>query len=177
MHDHVHECMRHACLSMCAYVSVRLHIISHQSSHMDPHQTVVHLFKDPTTYERFKKSYDAIADTSSTANMNIVSYYDCMMDRMKSSGQVQEHLLPPHVLGVHPANRGGKMMNAHAFMARDARSVQVGTSNQLCGPSKCVAIEDAPTSTATYDRMFATPSRNMFATPSHVHIVECLRRV
>ena len=80
---------------------------------MDPHQTVVHLFKDPTTYERFKKSYDAIADTSSTANMNIVSYYDCMMDRMKSSGQVQEHLLPPHVLGVHPAKRGDKMMNAH----------------------------------------------------------------
>ena len=94
---------------------------------------MAHLFKDAPTYERFKRSYDAIADTSSTTNMNIVGYYDCMMDCMKSSGQVQEHLLPRHVLGVHPTNRSGKMMSAHACMARDARSVQVGTSKQLCG--------------------------------------------
>ena len=167
LHDHEHDCMRHACLSICACVSIRLQFIPHRSSHIDPHHTMAHLFKDASTYERFKRSYDAIADTSANANMNIVSHYDCMMECMKSSGQVQELLLPPHVLGVHPANRGGKMMSASAFMARGARIVQVGTSKQSCGPSRCVAMEDAPTSTATYDRMLATSATSsMFSRPS-----------
>ena len=88
---------------------------------------MAHLFKDNDTYERFKRAYDDSADISDGAASNIVANYDQMMSCMTESGMVQELLLPPHVVGVHVANRGGKMMSGAAMMARGARIVTVGT--------------------------------------------------
>ena len=131
------------------------------------HSAMAHLFKDNDTYERFKRAYDASADISDGAASNIVANYDQMMSCMTESGMVQELLLPPHVVGVHVANRGGKMMSGAAMMARGARIVTVGTSKALCGPSRCVCMEDPPNSTITYDRMVQTAaSCPMFAKPS-----------
>ena len=131
---------------------------------------MAHLFIDQSAYLSFKAAYDASADTSGTASSAIVAHYDTMMAAMTKSGMVQELLLPPHVVGVHPANRGGKLMSAPAMMARGARIFGVGMSKALCGPSKCVCMEDPPTSTATFDRMVKTHASNthMFAAPSRM---------
>ena len=129
-----HACMRRQCLAR-----LRSHVSSCQIKHASSICTfasMAHLFKDIETYERFKKAYDAVADTGADAASNIVSMYDIMMECMTVSGMVQVLLLPPHVVGVHPQNRGGQLMSATAMMARGARIITVGTSKQLCGPSK-----------------------------------------
>jgi hypothetical protein len=130
--------------------------------------TMAQLFNDHALFTAFKEAYDSSASTSDRDQTRIVHNYDVMMDSMKRSGLLQQLQLPPHNVGVQAANRGGKTMSGKSMMAKGRKIIKVGASRKLCGPDRCVAMEDAPGSTATYDRMVATAAGcNMFASPSH----------
>ena len=127
--------------------------------------TMAHLFKNTECYASFKAAYDKSA--SAEGHAHIVRNYDVMMQSMRTSGLLQELVLPPHHVGVHVMNRGGKLMSGQAMMAKGRKIISVGTSRNLCGPDKCVCMEDPPGSEVTYKRMVQTAEGcNMFATPS-----------
>ena len=83
------------------------------------------LFKDHDTYMEFKHAYDLNAGLIVTEDhAHIVRNYDVMMDCMDRSGLLAVLQLPPHHVGVHAANRGGKTMSGKAVMAPRALAVK-----------------------------------------------------
>ena len=58
-------------------------------------------------------------------------------------------------------------MSGKAMMAKGRKITTVGFSRNLCGPDRCVCMEDPPGSQETYRRMLATTAGcDMFAIPS-----------
>ena len=129
--------------------------------------TMAHLFTDHTLFMTFQQAYNSNASASEN-DTRIVTNYDIMMDTMKRAGLLQHLQLPPHIVGVHPANRGGKTMSGLSMMAKGAKILMVGASRKLCGSERCIAMEDPPGTSTTYNRMVETAKGcSMFAQPSH----------
>ena len=112
-----------------------------------------HPFKDQETYAAFQAAYESSMGASPEATAHIVANYEIMMDSLVKSLLIQTRVLPADNVGVHAQNRGGTCMSGQVFMAKGRKIVEVGTSTRLCGPERCVAMEDIPGINATYDRM------------------------
>ena len=128
---------------------------------------MAHLFADHTLFMTFQQAYDSNASASDRDHTRIVTNYDIMMDAMKRAGLLQQLQLPPRCVGVHPANRGGKTMSGLSMMAKGAKILMVGASRKLCGSDRCIAMEDPPGASTTYNRMVEIAKGcPMFAQPS-----------
>ena len=129
--------------------------------------TMAHLFADRTLFMTFQQAYDSNASASDRDHTRIVTNYDIMMDAMKRAGLLQQLQLPPRSVGVHPVNRGGKTMSGLSMMAKGAKILMVGASRKLCGSDRCIAMEDPPGASTTYNRMVEIAKGcPMFAQPS-----------
>jgi hypothetical protein len=128
---------------------------------------MAHLFNDHALFTSFQQAYDSNASASDRDHTRLVSNFDGMMDAMTRAGLLQQRQLPPHSVGVHTANRGGKTMSGLSMMAKGAKILMVGASRKLCGPDRCIAMEDPPGASTTYNRMVEIAKGcPMFAQPS-----------
>ena len=111
----------------------------------------------------FTKLYDAVVACDDEAKLVRTVYL--MIDILRASNTGYEMQIKPLMMGVHPANRGGKKMAGVKMHRKGAKITKLGFSFKLCPPTKAICFEDSPETkaieTATIE---LTSSSELFAT-------------
>ncbi len=121
-----------------------------------------------------KKRFDELYDTAlqCKSDTKIVSMMDEMVPILMDANEAYEMDVPPERMGVHPSNRGGKLVVHTKVHSKGSKVVNVGFSPKLCGPDKAMAFEDNPLKPTIADTTIElTSSDERFADFDHSSIV------
>ena len=94
----------------------------------------------------WQTKFDALYSQATTSDNNkIVQIADKLLTILKENGQSSVIRLNNAAIGVHPANRGGKLLSIADVHSKGSAICAAGFAFRHCGPDRAVAFEIDPT--------------------------------